>query len=353
VLAFAAALAAGAACGRDVADPPLESQPIAVTVQAARVDSLRETLSLPGTVVPSALADFVVIAPESAEIAELAKAEGDAVREGDLLVRFDLPSLGGTLSARQMEVTDAASRLDAARAEANRLASYYEKGLVPRNRVDAARAAVSSAEAALGQAKATLDATKLLGERAVVRARFAGVVVKVWHAPGDLVRADSADPILRVIDPARTQVAIQVPVAQVDRVTPGLAATVLSPTGSPEGAAVSSRVAQSSAAAATTEVRLSFIVPSALPIDTAVQVDLTIEERRDVLVAPERGLVRDGASTYVWIAKKEGRAARRDVRVGLTAGGLAQILSGVAAGEEIIVTGLALLQDGTAITVSR
>jgi antitoxin (DNA-binding transcriptional repressor) of toxin-antitoxin stability system len=41
------------------------------------------------------------------------------------------------------------------------------------------------------------------------------------------------------------------------------------------------------------------------------------------------------------------------VRVGLTVNRLSQILSGVQAGERVITTGLAQLQDGSPIVVSR
>jgi RND family efflux transporter MFP subunit len=341
--------ASGATCGSDEA-PPVEAAAIAVTVQAARVETLRDTLSAPGTIVPSALADLTVVASQPAEILEIPKAEGAAVSEGDVLVRFEIPALTGSLLARQADVTDATLRVETARAEALRLSALFDQGIVPRNSVDAARTALTAAEGLLTQAKVALDAAKTLASGADVRARFAGVVTKVWHQAGDSVRADPADPILRIIDPARTQVAMQAPAADVDRLMPGLSATVTTADGATEAASVSSRSAPAGGAA---EVRLSFLAQSALAIDTPVQVEVLIDERRDVVVAPAPAVVREAGNAYIWIARPDGRAERRDVRVGLTVRGLAQVLSGVTAGEEIITTGLAQLQDGVAITVSR
>lgn len=340
------------ACGGDPAPAPAPAA-TAVTVQAARLESLREVVAAPGVVVPSALADFVVTAVESAEIVELPRAEGDAVREGDLLVRFEIPAITSTLLARQTDVVEATTRAQNARAEVVRLTAYYDKGVLPRNTLDAARTSLLTAESALQQAKAQLDASKLLTERAIVRARFAGIVVKVWHKVGDIAAADPADPIVRVVDPNRTQVAIQVPLAQIDRVTPGRAATILPGAGPVEAAAVSSRSAPAAPGAPTIEVRLSFTGPSGLKIDTPVQAEILLDERRAVLVAPESAIQRQGAVAFVWIARQDGRAERREVGVGLTVNGLSQILSGVVAGERIIVTGISQLEDGAPITVTN
>lgn len=342
---------AASACGRDDQPSP-ETQTIAVTVQPARLETLREALSLPGTVVPSALADFSVVAPETAEIAELPHAEGAAVREGDLLVRFEIPTLTTNLVARQNELTEATQRAQSARAEVARLNGLLEKGIIPRNTVEAARTTLAAAEVTQGQAKAAHDAAKLLADRANVRSRFAGTVIKVWHKAGDVVTPDAGDPILRVIDPTRTQIAVQAPVAQLERLVPGRAATVGTAAGTSEPASVSSRSA-AAPGGTTAEVRLSVLGKTPLAVDTVVQVEIQLDERRDVVVVPEQAVVREGTATHVWIAREDSRAERRPVRIGLTVNGLSQVLSGVQTGERVITTGLAQLQDGAAIVVSR
>ena len=57
-------------------------------------------------------------------------------------------------------------------------------------------------------------------------ARFPGVVIKKFHSKGDLVAGGESDPILRVVDPAKIQVALQVPVDQAERIQQGQIATV-------------------------------------------------------------------------------------------------------------------------------
>ena len=74
--------------------------------------------------------------------------------------------------------------------------------------------------------------------------------------------------------------------------------------------------------------------PTTLKIDDAVQVQLLLEERRDVIVVPQQAIQKDGTTSFVWIAGEDRQAHRREVRTGLASGSLIQVASGVAAGEQ-------------------
>ena len=120
-----------------------------------------------------------------------------------------------------------------------------------------------------------------------MRARFAGVVAKVLHKPGEIVTGGSGDPVLRVVDATRLQIAAQVPLSAFERVLPGQPAVVQADTGATEAATVALRLAPA-AASSTGEVRLNMPSPTTLKIDSAVQVQLLLEERRDVIVVHSR-----------------------------------------------------------------
>jgi RND family efflux transporter MFP subunit len=338
------------ACGRgDAADEAASATTIAVTVQPARIDSLRETVVVPGLIVPSAAAEQVVTSPEPAEVVEIPKAEGEAVQHGDLLARFEIASITAEIQARQLEVVEATSRFETARADATRLTSLHERGIVSRNALEASKSSFTAAETALAQAKTRLDATKTAQERTTARARFAGIVAKVFHKPGEMVAGGTTDPVLRVVDSTRLQISAQVPLAQFERVQPGQPAAVQAAAGLAGTATVALRHAPSPGAT-TGEVRLGLGTVATLPLDTPVQVELLLDERRDVIVVPVQALQKDATTSFVWIAGDDRQAHRRDVRVGLTVGGLSQIVSGITAGERVILTGIAELTEGTPIT---
>src|SRR5689334_1329472 len=98
-------IAAVSACGRGKEEAgPAAGETIAVTVQAARIGSLRDVVSAAGTVVPSVIGDFTVFANEPAEIVELPRNEGDAVKAGDVLVKLEVPAVTNEVATRQLEL---------------------------------------------------------------------------------------------------------------------------------------------------------------------------------------------------------------------------------------------------------
>jgi RND family efflux transporter MFP subunit len=344
-------LAAISACSRRSATTAETTAPAAVTVQAAALQTLRDTLNLPGLVVPATAGELIVIAPEAARILELPKAEGDKFEAGDLLARFEISSITAEIETRERELTDATSRANAARAEEKRLSALNDRGMIPRNTYEAAKNAMFAAESALNQAKTQSEAATLLQERTIVRARFAGVVAKRWHNEGDLVAGGTQDPVLRAVDPTRTHVAIEVTQAQLMRLVPGQAGTIQTGAGPPEPASIVVRPTPVEGGPPKVEIRLAPVGTLTIPLDSPVQVEIVLDERPQALVIPTTAILKSDQTTYVMIAGPDSRAQRRDVRVGLQARGLTQILSGVNPGELVIVGGLETIAVGAAISV--
>src|SRR5262245_12315676 len=97
---------------REESDETFEtSDKVVVTVQPARQGTIRDTLRLTGTVTPAAGAELLIAAPGSARILEMPRSEGESVRKGDLLVRFEMPSLEADAASRQSDLARARARL--------------------------------------------------------------------------------------------------------------------------------------------------------------------------------------------------------------------------------------------------
>jgi RND family efflux transporter MFP subunit len=339
-----------AGCSRKA--PELDSvEPIAVTVQAVQLATVRDAVTFNGTVTPMAVADFIVFAPVACTVSEIDKVEGDHVAANEIIVKLSVPSIAGEVATRGIELNDAQAKFDRAKAETDRLSGLLAKGLISRVQMESAQTAQSSAAAALSQARAQMDAAHALEANTVIRARFAGVVAKRWHSAGELVQGGDADPIIRIIDPARLQVSAQIPLTDGGRVLVGQAAVVQTPNG-PEPATVALKVSPASPTIQTYDVRLNFVTPTALPVDTAVQVDIVVDERKDVPTIPTTALQGGGGTTFVWVATPDNVATKREVRIGLTAGSLVQIMSGLAVGDQVITTGIAELTEGAPISIT-
>jgi RND family efflux transporter MFP subunit len=348
-LALIPVLLALAACGGTTTEEVETTAPVPVTVQAARRGAIHRVLQTTGLVKPATGAELVVTAPQSARIAEMPKGVGERVRRGDLLVRFDIPSLQADAATRRAEVARAESRLTLARANFERLGGLFQRGIAAKKEVEDARRELSDAEAGLAEAKSARAAAGDLATRAIVRAPFDGVVAERAHNPGDLVEP-GPDAILRLLDPARLQVEAPVPLDQLAGVALGTAAQVRGPGGVLFAAKVIARPPAVDPATTSANVRLEFTNGTNLPAGTPVQVELAGEEHRDAVIVPAAAVVQEGPQSFVFTVDAQNHAHRVEVRLGITNGAEAEALSGLTAGTRVVVQGQNGLPDGAVVT---
>jgi RND family efflux transporter MFP subunit len=352
--ALCAVLLLCGSCNRAPVEEVESETVVSVKTEAATVGDIRGVIHATAIVNPAPGADLVVVAPETARISELPKAPGDSVRRGDVLVRFEIPSMAAEVQRQQAEVARAQAALNNAKAAQARATELFQRGVAARKEVEEANRAAVDAEATVSQAQASLSAAETVAARTIVRAAFDGVVVKRQHNPGDLVEPSASDAVLRVIDPRRLEVIASVPLADVARIAVGAPAHLEKAPGDTREVAlrVLSRPAAVEAGTGTVPVRLGFSAPSNLPAGLPVQVEIEAEEHRNVVLVPAVAVAREGDETAVFVAA-EGKAERRAVTLGLNDGAHVEIASGIKAGEKVIVDGQAGLPDGAAISVSN
>src|SRR5215831_2932901 len=97
-----AALCLAPACRRQTSSDQPAEVPASVTTQLIRPQTLRNTINTTGVVAPARAGDWTITSTETGRIVELPKAEGDPVKTGDVLVRFDFSNLTEEVAARQV-----------------------------------------------------------------------------------------------------------------------------------------------------------------------------------------------------------------------------------------------------------
>jgi RND family efflux transporter MFP subunit len=322
-----------------------------ITLAPSTVDGV---VAASGLVSAAPGADWVITAPEPARIVELPKAEGDRVKTGDLLVRFEIPARTTEVAARRAEVDQARARVDNAQASVKRLTTLFEHGVAAQKELEDAKRDLAEAQAALVQAEAGTQAAAVLASRSIVRARFPGVVAKRAHNPGDMVEATSADVILRVIDPAKLQVVAAVPIPDLARVQVGKPVRVIVPGAEePEQGKVLTRPAAVEPTGVSADVRISFNAMTRLAVGTPVRVEIVAEQRPNALAVPVEAIIHEDEDAFVMVAGADNKAHKRKVTIGITTPKLAEITGGLKAGEAVIVQGQQGLPDGAAITQEK
>ena len=333
-LAALLALGAVAGCGRDEAragDGAAQAIPVTTTTVATRpwTDLLRAV----GTV--QARESVSVTAKVSETVERVQFDSGDTVAAGDPLV---------TLSGRQQRAALAEAR--AAANESERLYRRQEElagqQLIARAQLDTQRAMRDAARARVAQVESQLaDRT--------IRAPFAGVLGLREVSPGALVTPGTVITTLDAID--RVYVDFPVPeralatLARGQRVA-GRAAAY--PDIDFEGtvAAIGSRIDPSTRSLV---VRGEFPNP-----DHRLRPGMLVEVRlhppaREALVVPEIAIVQVGTEAFAWRVGAGDRVERVPVEVGSRQEGQAEVLSGLAEGDRIVVDGTGKLRPGSVV----
>ncbi len=346
-------LGAGA-CGREAEPEPALTGAIQVSVEPARLNSLRRVVSARGAVTPMPDGDFTVHATETSTVVELPLAEGSAVTLGDIIARFEVPSRVAAIQAAELEIALGLTRVNAARERVTRLTSLVGQGLAPRVDLDAAQGDLARGQTELAAARQILTSERVAEERATVRAKFAGVVATRWHYVGDTVLGTGTDPVIRVIDPTRVQITADVLVQDLGQIVNGQTATVTPVGEMPMAATVTRVTTPSSPDAGTASVTLT--LPPGItspPAGTAVLAEILIASAPEALVVPTAAIQRVSGVSYVMVAGTNNRVMRRDVRVGLTTPQLTQILDGLTVGEFVITSALTEINEGDLVSFSR
>jgi RND family efflux transporter MFP subunit len=324
-----------------------------VTVVTVQPGTLEGLVSATGLVTAAPGADLTITAPEAARIVEIPKAEGDRVKPGDLLVRFEIPSLSTDVATRRAEVQQAEARVENADASVKRLATLVDHGVAAQKELEDARRELAEARAAQAQALSASQNAAVLASRTVVRATFPGVVARRAHNPGDMVEAGASDVILRVIDPSRLQVVASVAIPDLARVQIGKPVRILVPgRDEPESGKVLTRPAAVDPAGVSADVRIAFDAVTTLAVGTPVRTEIVAEQRQHVIAVPVEAVLTEDEDAFVMVAAGD-KAQKRKVTLGLKTPKQVEIVSGLKAGEQVVVKGQQGLPDGAAIAVTK
>ena len=344
------AISALAACGKPAPEEVESETVVPVSVAAATTGNITAAIHATGIVTPAPGADFAVVAPEPARIVEMPKAEGDTVRRGDLLVRFEIPSSGAEAEKQRAEVTRAEARIRNATAAQARARDLFDRGVAARKEVEDTDREIADAQADLASAQAARTAALTVAARSVVRATFDGIVAKRSHNPGDLVDANATDPVIRVVDPKRLEVSASIPVGDVTRVVVGRSAHLAMAGEEGPALKIISHPAAVTPGTSAATVRLAFVMPAALPVGTPVAIDIEAETRSGVVLIPAEALVREGDETAVFVVN-DMKAQRRQVTIGLDNSQQVEIRSGLTSGEMVVTHGHLGLPDGATVSL--
>jgi RND family efflux transporter MFP subunit len=342
----------------------------AVPVAVLQVQPEAFTASVPvtGTLVSRAL--VIVKAETTGRLVKFAKQEGDSVAAGEALAWVDEENYRLSVQQAQssVEVADAAQARTRVMAEHNateldRARNLIKSGGITDRDLKAAEVAqrdaqaqVSLADAQLAQAKAALSVAQKRLRDCVIHSPINGVIEQRFANPGAYLEPPTQ--LFSVVDNQKLELESPVPATDVAQLRAGQRVTFhvnSYPQTSFEGKVIEINPAID-ALTRSAKVRIGADNSSnQLKAGMFGQGEIQTGVQKQAVIVPAVAAYRasgTGADAYVFLVEN-GKAARRDVRIGKEIDGKLEIVTGLKAGDVLIAEQRIELADGVAVTAGK
>ena len=272
-------------------------------------------------------------------ILSVAVHEGEAVTEGQPLVRIDSRDLAAKQGQVAAGIAEAEAVQREAKAQTGRILALYADSAATRAQRDAAEAGLARADAGVRSAHAAAAELGAVREYAVIRAPFAGTITRRFVDPGAFAAPGS--PLVAIQDGKQLRITANATpdVARGIRRGQHIDAVI-------EGRAVDATVEGIVPSAAGNLYTINALVANAggtiLPGSTAtLRVPLGV---RTGIVVPSAALVREGDLTGVTLRTADGDKTRW-LGLGGVIGGMTEVHAGLRAGDIVVVPSASLTRN--------
>ncbi|WP_366923757.1 efflux RND transporter periplasmic adaptor subunit [Metallumcola ferriviriculae] len=339
-------------CGAQPVEAQKEQvETIAVSVVKAEKGDLQKFSELSGKV--EGQSEVNVIPKMGGKVEEVKVKVGDRVQKGDVMVRLESDEIRARLNQAQAGL--AAARASFTNAESNyqRMQELFKQGAISQQQLDSVEMQYETAKSqGVKQAEALVEQARIALDSATIEAPIDGIVAFRYVDPGQT--AGPTSPVVTVVNMDTVVVRVNVPETDINTVKMGDTVKVTVPAAAADEAFTGELTMVAPAADARTK---------AYPIEVAIdnkehvlkpgmfaQVALGTRSVEDALIIPQEALVDINGIKVVYVAV-DGKAVQQDVSLAFTTGEQAAVLTGINAGDAVIIQGQHRVDDGSPVTV--
>lgn len=346
-------------------------EPISVALVPVQRGDVRILVTAAGTVELGG--QRTLTAPEDVTVQQVLVDERQRVSQGEVLLELRARSVQQELGNARVEaqiaennvqrdreiIQERQARLDRAQERLQESQELFDRGFISESEYLRDQESVEEAQSSLRDAEVEL-ANSELGLRNLqlqiqnlrtqladtqITAPFAAVILRLHVNQGNGVQQGGE--LLTLGDPLQERVRLQLSDVDAQKVRVGLLAriSIMGPNSQTfEGQVV--RIAPQAQISeegrqeqATVEAVVRLDAPSETLIPgSLVSVDIIVEESLNALSVPTTALQMEDGEPFVWVRDRDGTAQQRPVVVGLQSVESVEILSGLAAGDEVVAT---------------
>jgi len=219
--------------------------------------------------------------------------------------------------------------------------------------------AIAVQEALVKEAEAKLDWSKAKLAEGTLVAPFSGVVTKVYVRPGDLANLKS--PLLELLDPSSILLRFAMPetIVGAKSLSPGtpcdscpISVTLDAYPGKSYRAQIVRIYPEVDRQTRHRLVEAKILDKVKLAPGMFARIKVSVESAPDALTVPSESVVTTLSGDQVNLIVREGKAVRVKVSTGIVQGDRTQIVSGLQAGDQVIVLGQKSVKDGAPVKIA-
>jgi membrane fusion protein (multidrug efflux system) len=310
---------------------------VQTVVVPARAQAVSEALSLVGTIAPNESVEIKSEAEGTVE--EVPFQEGEDVKAGDLLLRLDESKLAAA-------VAEGEANFKLSEANYERGKQLFHDKLISLQEFDQIASQYQANRASLDLRKRQLRDARIL-------APFKGTIGARQISPGQVISKNTSLTWLVDLDPVKVEV--DVPERYLSQIALGqkIEFTVAAFPTEPFQGEVYFISPQLNPTTRTALVKARIRNPARkLKGGMFASLALRVQLRDSAIVIPEPALMSSGDTVSVFVVDDQNAAQIRPVKVGLRLAGKAEIVSGLRAGERVVVEGVQKLGPGTPVKLA-
>ncbi len=288
--------------------------------------------------------------------------EGQLVGAGDRIAQIDPVPLQVALSQAQGQLARDAAQLNNARLDLERYRKLLAQDSIASQQVDQQEAQVRTLEGTVKMEEAQVDNAKLQLSYTNITAPISGRLGLRQVDAGNMVHGSDANGIAVITQVDPITVTFTIPQDTLPRVLARLSAgdkpaveawdrdqkNLLA-----KGTLITTDN-QIDVATGTVKLKAEFANKNnALFPNQFVNVRMTVDVRRGVVLVPSAAIQRGSQGTVVYVVKEDSAVTLRPVQPGPAEGNLTAIETGLAAGERVITDGVDRIREGSKVEVTE
>ncbi|GAW31256.1 efflux RND transporter periplasmic adaptor subunit [Carboxydocella sp. JDF658] len=360
-------LVGAAGCGSKAKETATASEAVPVEVVTATEGPISQTIIIAGKVVPKQ--EIALVPKVGGKVSRVAVDIGQRVKAGQVVVELDASDLKAQIAA-----TEAAVRLQQSlqkQAEVNyqdalnnynRIKYLYDQGGASQQQLDTARANLDRAQAAyspagggssaaqIQQAQAQLQAQRVQLANFTLTSPINGVVTARNIDPGEM--ASPGVPVLTIVDDSTMLVEVGLMENQINYARPGQTVEIkITATGRTYQGVIQSisPAADPRSKSYLTRIEIKNADES-VKGGMVAEVTLAAQEKDKALLIPKAAIVEKLGARYVYVVTGN-KVDEVKIETGLSDAEKVEVLSGIKAGQKVVIAGQNLLADGTEVQI--